>query len=76
MMIRQTVIPTENAYLLAIPDEWVGKRVTIVYDKEWLEQEPAPVQVQKKQKPSDLFADCRVDLSTFVFNRDEANDYE
>lgn len=73
-MIRQTIIPTGNAYTLTIPNDWIGKSVTIVYDKEWIE--PEINTANKNIKPSDLFIDCRVDLSNFVFDRDKANEYE
>jgi len=73
-MIRQTIIPTSTAYTLTIPNEWIGKNVTIVYDKEWEEATDTPL--SDGNKPSNIFAECRIDLSSFTFNRDEANNYD
>ncbi len=63
-MIRQTIVLTETAYSLAIPKEWIGKSVTIVYDKEWLQEKQITTPMPQKQKQSSFFDDCRVDLST------------
>ncbi|MCY7293363.1 MAG: hypothetical protein LH615_14385, partial [Ferruginibacter sp.] len=36
-MIKETIISTSTIYALNIPENWIGKPVTIVYDKEWIE---------------------------------------
>jgi hypothetical protein len=76
-MIRQTIVPTTNSYTLQlqIPDSLIGKQVTVFYDEEEVIELPTEVP-PKTKKAIDIFKDCRVDLSNYKFNRDEANDYE
>jgi hypothetical protein len=77
IMIRQTIVPTTSSYTLQlqIPDSLIGKQVTVFYDEEEV-MEPVTKQAGKTTRVSDIFKDCRVDLSNYKFNRDEANDYE
>ncbi len=70
-MITQTVIPTTNILQVQIPDNLVGKELEFSY-----EEKKAATKTSGKFKASDIFKDCRVDLSNYKFNRDEANDYE
>ncbi|QRR01646.1 hypothetical protein [Dyadobacter sandarakinus] len=76
-MIRKIVVPTENSYILVLPDEMIGREVEILAfsTHEGFVDKP----VTSSQKPNNLreiFEDVRVDLSGFKFNREEANDYE
>ena len=70
-MNKQIIIPTGSPFTvqLQIPNEWIGKSISIMFDEEFKRVTPSIT-------PSDIFKDCRVDLSYYKFNRDEANDYE
>lgn len=77
-MIRQIVRPTQNTYVLQLPDELVGKTVEVlafeVEQDQILNQDLSRAQkLAAIKKGLDKF---RVDLSSFKFNRDEANDYD
>jgi hypothetical protein len=75
-MLRQIIIPKTNTYVLHLPNELIGKKVEILtfeIDNDITETISAKTD---KSKASDLFADCRIDLSNFTFDRDEANNYE
>ena len=76
-MIRQTIVPTSNSYTLQlqIPDNLIGKQVTVFYDEEEIAELPKETPANT-ESASEIFKDCRVSLKDFKFNRDEANDYE
>lgn len=77
-MIRQIVMPTQNTYVLQLPDEFVGKMVEVLAFE--LEQEQLPKrELSKAQRLAAIkkgLDKYRIDLSSFRFNRDEANDYD
>jgi len=57
-----------------IPDRPVSipqkKKVTVTIDEE------LPVSTAKRDARRAIFDKCRLDLTNFKFNRDEANDYD
>jgi hypothetical protein len=71
-MPTQTIIPTSNILQVQIPNEYIGKELEFSYEEKKSKQNKPT----NKFKASDIFKDCRVDLSNYKFNRDEANDYE
>ena len=79
-MIRQIITPTSNSYTLELPDELIGKKVEVLaFEVE--NEEFALTPDNKKERsthknPSDIFKDCRVDLTDYKFDRDAANTYE
>jgi hypothetical protein len=73
-MTTQTIVPTSNILQLKIPDNLIGKELEISYEEK--KKEVKKNKTITKFKASDIFKDCRVDMSNFKFNRDEANDYE
>jgi hypothetical protein len=77
-MIRQIVRPTQNTYVLQLPDELVGKTVEVLAFE--VEQEPLTKEgLTKAQRLAAIkngLDKYRVDLSNFKFNREEANDYD
>ena len=75
-MIRETIIATTNTYTIHFPNNWIGEKVTVIYDTE--DEIAANVSNINHDigKPSDLFKNYSVDLSSFNFNREEANNYE
>lgn len=77
-MIRQIIIPTSNTYTLELPDELLGRKVEVLafeVDNELVITLPDNEAV-KFSKASDIFKDCRVDLTNYKFDRDAANTYE
>lgn len=73
-MTREIIVPAENKVTLQLPDEMVGKEVEIIaFELEKAPSTGAPASLKNIQE---IFEGCRVDLSGFVFNRDEANDYD
>ena len=71
-MYRQIIMATGNKLILQLPNEMIGKRVEII-----AKPIEASFQLDEKNRKevSSIFDDCRVSLSGFTFNRDEANDY-
>ena len=72
-MFRQIVIPTDNTLTLQIPNEWIGKKVEIIAKS--IDKTPTSSLETERKDVQKMFNNCRVSLSNFVFNRDEANDY-
>lgn len=88
-LIREIIFPTENTYTIHLPEEMVGKQIEIIaFEIEKKTQEPQSDKMERLVKslaslPIDLsngvqniFKDNLIDLSSFKFNRDEANNYE
>jgi len=75
-MLREIIVPENNTYLLKLPDELVGKRVEVIaFEIE--EKTDDSLEVNEKLKSiREIFDGKRIDLSSFKFNRDEANDYD
>jgi hypothetical protein len=73
-MTTQTIVPTSNILQVQIPDNLIGKELEFSYKEK--RSETKQNKTTSKFKASDIFKDCRVDLSNYKFNRDEANDYE
>ena len=79
-MYRQIIIPENTQLLLQIPAEFVGKQVEVIaFEIEDTSSAISKISTNKQQRIRDiqaLFDDCRVDMSNFKFNREEANNYE
>jgi hypothetical protein len=75
-MTTQTIVPTSNILQVHIPDNLIGKELEFSYEEKKVETKTKQNTATSKFKASDIFKDCRVDLSNYKFNRDEANDYE
>jgi hypothetical protein len=73
-MIREIIFPTSNSYTLLLPDNLIGKEVEVLAFEVEESSIVAPTTFLKKA--SSIFDNCKVDLSNYKFNRDEANDYE
>ncbi len=71
-MFRQIIVPIDNKCVLQLPNEMIGKRVEIIAKTI---DPPIPSREKELKEVSNIFNDCRVSLSDFIFNRDEANDY-
>jgi hypothetical protein len=75
MMLRQIVVPTENEYVLHLPDEYLGKKVEVIaFEIEEKVHEASADRKRKEEEARDFFNSIRVDMSDFSFNRDEANE--
>lgn len=73
-LIREIIVPTDNIYLLRLPDEMIGKQVEVIAFE--IEAKSAvDIDVRRKRLHESL-ADLKVDLSNFKFDRDEANNYD
>lgn len=73
-LIREIIYPTENNYILRLPDEMIGKEVEVIAFE--IEKTPKKVVSDKMERLSKSLDGLKIDLSNFKFNRDEANDYE
>jgi hypothetical protein len=71
--MRQIIIPTSNVFNLQIPDSLIGKKVELLVNEVINTTEKKATTIAALYKELD---GCKVDLSGFIFNRDEANDYE
>ena len=72
-MFRQVIIATDNKFTLQLPNELVGKKIEITA------KPIVPLSISSVEKERveirNIFKDCRVSLSDFIFDRDEANNY-
>jgi hypothetical protein len=74
-MLRQIVVPTENEYVLHLPDEYLGKKVEVIaFEIEENGQSALSNREKTEQNARNFFDSIRVDMSGFRFNRDEANE--
>lgn len=73
-MNRQIIKPDSTDFMvkLKILKRYIGKRVAIVIE----EIKNDELKKTIYSKPSDIFKDCTVNLSSFKFNRLEANSYD
>ena len=71
-MYRQVFTSTNNQLVLKLPNELVGKVVEIIAHP--LEVNVSPKE-KRRQDIGNIFSDCRISLSEFSFNRNEANDF-
>ncbi len=79
-LVREIIIPTDNSYLLRLPDNMIGKHVEVIafeLKKPALEDnETKDDRNQKIAEIREIFKDSLLDLSNFKFDRDEANNYD
>lgn len=78
-MYRQILTPENTKLILQIPEEFVGKQVEVIaFEINDTPSTASKISTSKQQRIRDiqlLFDDCRVDMSNFKFNREDANDY-
>jgi len=79
-MIRKIIIPKERTYTLEIPESFLGKEVEIlafeVSEEKNTKSYTVNDQNEKLKRLTEMLKGCRVDLSDFIFGRNQANDYE
>jgi hypothetical protein len=76
-MIREIIIPSNNSYLLKIPDHYVGKPLQIIaFPLNEKEEGHQPKTGRSLEEIKKFFSNYHIDMSNFKFNRDDANDYE
>ena len=73
-LIREIIFPTENTYLLKLPDEMVGKEIEVIVFE--IAKKSVSVVKNELSDIQAIFKDNLVDLSGFKFNREEANNYD
>ncbi len=73
-LIREIIFPTENTYLLKLPDEMVGKEIEVIAFE--IAKKSVSVVKNELSDIQAIFKDNLVDLSGFKFNREEANNYD
>lgn len=76
-LIREIIVPTDNTYLLKLPDEMIGKQVEVIAFEVKVNRD---VNIEERERRRmeirEIFKDSLVDLSNFKFDRDEANNYD
>jgi hypothetical protein len=75
MMLREIITPTEPSFTMRLPEEMIGKTVEVIA----FEIDTADVVLDKAQRLKqieDLTKATLVDLSSFRFDRDQANNYD
>ena len=70
-LVREIIHPTENNYIIYLPDEMIGKQIEVIAFEIEKTQEK---RLDKMARLSDSLDSLKIDLSDFKFNRDEAND--
>lgn len=74
-MLREIITPTEPSFTMRLPEEMIGKTVEVIA----FEIDTADVVLDKAQRLKqieDLTKATLVDLSSFRFDRDQANNYD
>jgi hypothetical protein len=74
-MIRQIISNSTPAFTLQLPADMVGKTIEIIAF-EINSEKTKTSKAQKIKKIREITKNSMVDLSSFKFNRDEANNYE
>jgi hypothetical protein len=72
-MYTEIITPTQSKIVLELPAEMIGKKIEIKATE--IEELQVESMEARRKRIEDIFADCRVDLSNFKFDRDEANNY-
>ena len=72
-MIRKIITPQERTYVLELPEAFVGQEVQVLVFK--IEKEATPKRKSLKELEQEL-THLTTNDPDFVFDRDEANNYE
>ena len=73
-MYTEVITPSQPTFMLTLPKVMVGKKVTI--KAEAVEEIYFDTEANRRKNLQSIFDDCRIDLSNFKFDRNEANNYE
>jgi hypothetical protein len=89
-MVRQIIYPTNNEYVLNLPDELIGKQVEILAFELETEDAKHPNLINRgnfgkelndekntsdlKKELDEFYNKFQIDMSDYKFNRDEANE--
>jgi len=74
-MLREIITPTEPSFTMRLPEEMIGKTVEVIA----FEIDTTDVVLDKTERLKqieDLTKATLVDLSSFKFDRDQANNYD
>jgi putative transposon-encoded protein len=74
IMIRETIIATSDSYTIHFPKEWIGKRVSVIYDEEEEFSTPNKPMENSKSEIIAFYNKINLNFSDFTFNRNEANE--
>ena len=74
-MFTKTIIPDSTSVTIQLPDSYVGEEVRLiaVIEKKWNKSDQPEDKVNMIRKKYSTYP--RIDLSSFSFDRDEANDF-
>ena len=72
-MYTEIITPSQPTIMLTLPEEMVGKKITI--KAEAFEEKYFDTEANRRKNLQSIFDDCRIDLSNFKFDRNEANNY-
>lgn len=74
-MYSKTIIPTKENHTIDLPEEFFGKKILITVEA--FDTEIKPPSEEKLAEIEKTFAKYKkVNLDTFNFNRDEANNFD
>lgn len=74
-MYSKTIIPTKENHTIDLPEEFFGKKILITVEAFDTEIEP-PTEEKLAEIEKTFSKYKKVNLDTFVFNRDEANNFD
>jgi len=74
-MLREIINPKKASFTMRLPKEMVGKTVEVIAFEINAEQQPLS-KAQRLLGIEELTNASLVDLSSFEFDRDRANDYD
>lgn len=74
-MLREIITPKTSVVTMRFPEEMVGKTVEVIAF-EINEGKTIPTRAQRLKQIENLTKSTLVDLSSFKFDRDEANNYD
>lgn len=75
MMYTKTIIPTKENHTVEVPEEFFGKKILVTVEP--IEKEVDLSYLEKMELVEKTFASYeKVDLTNFVFDREEANNFD
>ena len=73
-MYTEIITPSQPTIMLTLPEEMVWEKITI--KAEAVEEIYFDTEANRRKNLQSIFDDCRIDLSKFKFDRNEANNFE
>lgn len=74
-MYREIIVPTQSEYTIHLPEEYIGKRIQLTAEYDDLQNVVTPLNAADSQI-LDFYNSMRINMSDFVFDRNEVNTHD